>query len=60
MYQEGYLVLSRRAGESVFIGNDIEVCVAEITHDKCRLAIRAPREIAVDRLEVRERKERGE
>lgn len=50
--ENGLLVLSRRYGESVMIGDDVEVFVVEIRGDKCRLGIRAPKELPVHRREV--------
>jgi len=47
------LVISRRPGESVFIGDDIEVEVLEISHSQVKLGIRAPRSIPVLRREIR-------
>ncbi len=41
------LVIARREGEAVRIGPDIEIVVAQISGARVRLAIRAPREIAV-------------
>jgi carbon storage regulator len=46
------LVLSRRIGESVVIGNDVVVTVLEVRGDIIRLGIAAPREVAVHRQEV--------
>jgi carbon storage regulator len=46
------LVLSRRAGESVVIGDDIVVTVLDVRGDVIRLGIRAPRSIQVHREEV--------
>lgn len=46
------LVLSRKKGESVQIGNDIIVTVVEIRGDKVRLGIEAPRDLSVHRQEV--------
>jgi carbon storage regulator len=46
------LVLSRRAGESIMIGDDIEIRVLTIASDKIRLGIRAPREVPVYRNEI--------
>jgi carbon storage regulator len=46
------LVLSRRPGESVVIGNDVVVTVLEVRGDVIRLGIRAPRAIQVHREEV--------
>lgn len=46
------LVLSRKKNERIIIGDNIEVMVIEIRRDKVRLAIDAPREIEIHRLEV--------
>ncbi len=46
------LVLTRRAGESVMIGDDVVITVLEVRGDVIRLGIRAPREIQVHREEV--------
>jgi carbon storage regulator len=50
------LVLSRRLGESIMIGDGIRVSVVAISGRRVRVAIEAPREIAVDRAEVWSRK----
>lgn len=49
------LVLSRRANESVMIGEEIEVTIVAVEGDKVRLGIKAPKEIEVHRKEVYER-----
>ena len=46
------LVLSRRKGETFYIGNDITLQVVEIRGDKVRLGIQAPREIPIYRSEL--------
>ena len=51
------LVLSRRVGESIIIGKDIIVEIAEVRGNQVRIAVTAPKEIRVDRSEVRERLE---
>ena len=51
------LVLTRKPGESIKIGDEIIVTVHRINRDTIRLAIEAPRHVSVDRGEVRERKE---
>ena len=50
----GKLVLTRRIGEKIMIGGEILVEVADIRSGAVRLRIRAPREIAIDRQEVRD------
>jgi carbon storage regulator len=46
------LVLTRRAGESVMIGDDIVITVLEARGDVIRLGIQAPRDVQVHREEV--------
>ncbi|GAB6935093.1 hypothetical protein JCM14720_10140 [Calditerricola yamamurae] len=46
------LVLTRKVGESIVIGQDIEVTVLEVRGEQVKLGIRAPRSIAVHRKEV--------
>lgn len=46
------LVLSRKEGESVVIGDDITVTVVEMRNGKVRLGFDAPREVSVHRREV--------
>jgi len=48
------LVLSRRVGERLVIGDDIVVTVIEVRSDGVRLGIDAPREVRVHRAEVLE------
>lgn len=47
------LVLSRRVGEQIIIGDDIVLTVVEVRNDTVRLGIDAPRSVAVNRAEVR-------
>ena len=46
------LVLSRRVGDSITIGDDIVVTVLELNRDQVRIGIRAPRSVSVHREEV--------
>lgn len=46
------LVLTRRVGEKVVIGNEIVVEVLSVSGDGVRLGIVAPRETSVHRFEV--------
>lgn len=48
------LVLTRRAGQSIMIGNGIEVKIVEVRGDQVRLGIIAPADVPVHRLEVYE------
>ncbi len=47
------LVLSRKPGESVFIGNNIEVKVVSISKDRVKLGFEAPKDITLVRGELR-------
>ena len=51
------LVLSRKQGEVIMVG-DIAITIVRIYGDRVRVGITAPPEVAVDRLEVREAKQR--
>jgi carbon storage regulator len=46
------LVLTRKAQQSIMIGDDIEVSVLSIIGDKVRIGIQAPRDIPVFREEI--------
>jgi carbon storage regulator len=49
------LILTRKQGESVAIGDDIQVTVVEIQGKQVKLGVQAPREIAVHRQEIYEK-----
>ncbi len=49
------LVLTRKAGESIVIGNQVRITVLELQGRQIRLGIEAPTEIPVHRGEVYER-----
>ncbi len=49
------LVLSRRADESLFIGDDIKITVLDIRGGQVRIGITAPEAIKVHREEVYQR-----
>lgn len=46
------LVLSRRIGESIVIGNEVVVRVIDVRGDQVRLGIDAPRDVQIHREEV--------
>lgn len=46
------LVLSRRAGESVVVGDDVTITILEVRGDVVRVGISAPRSVAVHRAEL--------
>lgn len=46
------LILTRKAGESIVIGDDIVITIVEAGRDQVRIGIEAPRSVAVHRKEV--------
>ncbi len=46
------LVLARHSGESIMIGDDIQVMVVDVRGEKVRVGIDAPRSVSVHRKEV--------
>ena len=48
------LVLSRRVGEKLLIGDDIEVVILDSRGDGVRIGINAPRDMKIHRAEVAE------
>jgi carbon storage regulator len=49
------LVISRKAGEKIHIGDDIELTLVSVKGSCVRLAIDAPRDVVILRGELRER-----
>lgn len=50
--QKAMLVLSRKAGETIVIGDEIYITVTRIERGLARLSISAPREIPIFRQEL--------
>lgn len=46
------LVLSRKSGERVYVGNDITLVVVEVTGNRVRLGIDAPGNVKIVREEL--------
>ncbi|WP_248580357.1 carbon storage regulator CsrA [Nocardioides sp. InS609-2] len=46
------LVLSRRIGESVVVGDNIAITILEVRGDVVRVGIEAPRDVKVHRAEL--------
>lgn len=46
------LVLSRKIGETIMIGDDIEVILTRIERDSVRIAIKAPQSVRIFRGEL--------
>ena len=49
------LVLTRKPGQSIMIGDGVEVQVLSVAGEKVRLGITAPREVSIFRNEVYDR-----
>lgn len=54
------LVLRRRAGESLFIGDDVEIEVLEVSPQGAKIGIRAPRETVILRKELKITRQQNE
>ncbi|MEE9399343.1 MAG: carbon storage regulator CsrA [Dehalococcoidales bacterium] len=49
------LILTRKLGERITIGDDITICLLEIKGSQVKLGIEAPKSISIHRQEVYER-----
>lgn len=46
------LILTRKIGESLLIGDDVEITVLSVRGNQVKLGVNAPKEIAVHREEI--------
>lgn len=46
------LALTRKAGQSIIIGDVVEITIVEVRGDQVRLGITAPKEVSVYRKEI--------
>lgn len=51
------LILTRKMGQSVIIGGNIEINILEIEEDKVKIGVNAPKEISILRKELIEVKD---
>ena len=64
IYKKGkleMLILTRRIGEALIIGNDVTVKVLEVNGTQVKIGIDAPKDVSVNREEIHQRilNERG-
>lgn len=48
------LVIKRKVSESILIGDDIEIIISEVSQDKVKIAINAPKDVKITRKELAE------
>lgn len=46
------LILTRKTGESLLVGDDVEVTVLSVRGSQVKLGVNAPKDIAVHRQEI--------
>ena len=49
------LILTRKVGESVLIGDDISITVLSVRGNQVKLGVQAPKEVSVHREEISQR-----
>jgi carbon storage regulator len=49
------LILTRRAGETVIVGNDVAVTIVAVKGNQIRIGISAPKNVPIHREEIYER-----
>jgi carbon storage regulator len=49
------LILTRRVGETVMIGNEVTVTVLSVKGNQVRIGVNAPKDVAVHREEIYDR-----
>ena len=58
--EQEMLILTRRVGETVMIGDDIAITVLGVKGNQVRVGVNAPKEVSVHREEIYERIKREE
>jgi len=54
------LILTRRVGETVMVGDDVSVTIIGVKGNQVRIGISAPKDVAVHREEIYERIQRAQ
>lgn len=54
------LILTRRVGETLRIGDDVSVTVLRVKGNQVRLGVSAPRDVSVHREEIYDRIQHGD
>ena len=49
------LILTRKVGESVLVGDDISITVLSVRGNQVKLGVQAPKEVSVHREEIYQR-----
>ncbi|WGK63425.1 carbon storage regulator CsrA (plasmid) [Halopseudomonas sp. SMJS2] len=52
------LILTRRVGETLMVGEEVQVTVLGVKGNQIRIGVNAPKEVAVHRQEIYERIQR--
>ena len=53
------LVLTRKVGQSIVIGDEIEIVILEVRGEQVRVGVRAPKTVTVHRKEIYEQIQTG-
>ena len=53
--EDSMLILTRRIGETVVIGDEVDITVLGVRGNQVRLGVKAPREVSVHREEIYDR-----
>lgn len=48
------LILTRKVGQGFYVGDNVEITITEISGDKVRVGIEAPKEVKILRMELSE------
>ena len=48
------LIIGRRVGETIFLGDNVEIRIMDLTHSRVKIGIIAPRDLGILRGEMRQ------